>query len=182
MSDAPSSRVFTLTFAVSTLLATLFVAMQAWYARVAFVEGSQTRLLEDKLDICFDNFDHAAALDFSLRQIVPSMLLDETWPPKIVVSTPEMLRKMQYDVVPRLNDLQTGLIKASILGDLDKHRGYLVQELNGLSKRLLDLVPPRMGDEKMDREIDAVTATLSEFLGAQYSVLTGCRLVAEGKA
>lgn len=182
MSDMPSSRVMTMTFAASTLLATLFVAMQAWYARVAFVEASETRLLEDKLAICFDNFDDAASLDIALRQIVPSMLLDEQWPPKIAIKDAEMLRKMQYDVVPRLNDLQSGLIKASILGDLDKHRGYLVQELNGLSKRLLDLVPPRIGEEKMDREIDAVMTTLSEFLGAQYSVLTGCRLVAEGKA
>lgn len=58
----------TLIFAGSTLLATLFVAMQAWYARVAFVEASQTRLLENKLDLCFENFDDAAALDLALRR------------------------------------------------------------------------------------------------------------------
>lgn len=177
-----SSRTATLIFALSTVLATAFVAVQAWYARVAVVEAAQTRLLEDKLAICFDAFDAAAALDATLRQAVPGMVLDQSWPPKITIRDAETLKNLQYDVVPRLNDLQSGLIKASILGDLDKHRAYLVQELNGLPKQLLDLVPTRLGEQKMLSETDEVMATLSEFLGAQYSVLTGCRLVAEGKA
>lgn len=182
MTEMSSSRVATLTLAFSTLLATLFVAIQAWYARVAFVEASETRFLEDKLEICFESFDAAAQLDAELRRAVPSMQDQDTWPPRIVIKDAETLTRLQYDVVPRLNALQSGLIKASILGDLDKHRAYLVQELDGLSKRLLDLVPSRLGEEKMDTETDAVMAVLSDFLGAQYSVLTGCRLVAEGKA
>jgi len=171
-----------LLLASSTLVAALFVAVQAWYARVAYVEESETRLLQNKLDLCFENFDNAAALDTSLRATTPGMMLDNGWPPRIAVQDAAHLARVQMDVVPRLNALESGLYKASILGELDKYRAYLLQELAGLSKRLLDIVPARIGQDKMDKEIDAVVATLSEFLGAQYSVFTGCRLVAEGKA
>ncbi|MEO1733223.1 MAG: hypothetical protein AAFR45_06295 [Pseudomonadota bacterium] len=180
--SAPKRQTSNILLAGSTLLAAVFVAVQAWYARVAFVDASETRLLEKKLDICFENFDQAAALDAALRAAAPDMALEEQWPPRIVVNDPIALRRVQGQVVPRLNALESGLAKASILGDLDKHRAYLAQELLGLSKRLLDIVPSRIGQDKMDAEIDDVFATLSEFLGAQYSVFTGCRLVAEGKA
>lgn len=179
----PAQRSHTnILLAGSTLVAAVFVAVQAWYARVQFVESSETRLLEKKLDICFDNFDAAAVLDTELRRAAPGMGIDEVWPPRIEVADAEGLRRLQDTVVPRLNALESGLFKASILGDLDKHRAYLAQQLRGLSKRLLDIVPARIGQDKMDKEIDGVMATLSDFLGAQYSVFTGCRLVAEGKA
>lgn len=166
----------------STLIAALFVAVQAWYARVAYVEQSESRLLQEKLDLCFENFDAAAALDMSLRQAAPGLDSQDAWPPQIMVSDPQALAELQQTVVPHLNALESGLFKASILGPLDKYRAYLAQKLNGLSKRLLDIVPARIGETKMNTEINAVFATLSEFLGAQYSVFTGCRLVAEGKA
>jgi hypothetical protein len=54
-----AGRANALVLSLSTLAAALFVAVQAWYARVAFVEASETRLLEDKLDLCFQNFDAA---------------------------------------------------------------------------------------------------------------------------
>ncbi len=183
MTDAKTQRsTSNVLLAGSTLVAALFVAVQAWYARVAFVEASETRLLEKKLELCFENFDAAANLDAALRSAAPEMGIEDQWPPVIVVEDPIALRRVQGQVVPRLNALESGLAKASILGDLDKHRAYLSQELRGLSKRLLDIAPSRIGQDKMDTEIDAVFATLSEFLGAQYSVFTGCRLVAEGKA
>lgn len=165
----------------STLVAALFVAVQAFYARVAFVDASETRLLEKKLDICFQNFDAAAALDASLRRSAPGMGLDDVWPPRIELRDASQLRQMQDQVVPQLNALESGLAKASILGELDKYRAFLAQQLLGLSKRLLDIAPARIGQDAMDKEIDAVMASLSDFLGAQYSVFTGCRLVAEGK-
>ncbi|WP_425046157.1 hypothetical protein [Primorskyibacter sp. S87] len=182
-SSSPKPRLTSnVLLAGSTLVAAFFVAAQAWYARVAYVEAAETRLLEKKLDICFDNFDAAAELDTALRQVAPGMTLDQEWPPQIVVEDVAHLARVQADVVPRLNQLESGLAKASILGPLDKHRAYLAQQLQGLSKRLLDIVPTRIGQDKMDKEIDGVMATLSEFLGAQYSVFTGCRLVAEGNA
>ncbi|MFC3615735.1 hypothetical protein ACFORG_18425 [Lutimaribacter marinistellae] len=171
-----------LLLAGSTMVAAIFVAVQAWYARVAFVEASETRLLEKKLDICFENFDAAAKLDAALRGVTTDAMLEEQWPPQIVLEDAGTLRALQGTVVPRLNSLESGLAKASILGALDKHRAYLAQQLQGLSKRLLDVVPARSGQTEMDSEIGAVMSTLSEFLGAQYSVFAGCRLVAEGKA
>ena len=48
------------TLAAGTLVAALFVAVQAYYARSSYVEGEATRFLERKLDICFENFDAAA--------------------------------------------------------------------------------------------------------------------------
>lgn len=166
----------------STLAAAIFVAVQAWYARVQFVEANETRLLEKKLDICFDNFDAAADLDMALRRSAPRMGSSDRWPPRIAITDAASLLALQERVVPRLNVMESGLAKASILGDLDKYRAYLAQQLRGLSKRLLDIVPARIGQDKMDNEIDAVITSLSDFLGAQYSVFTGCRLVAEGKA
>ena len=186
MSQGPAPKTPRVTanvlLAGSTLIAALFVAVQAWYARVTYVQEAETRLLQNKLDLCFENFDQAAALDASLRQAAPEMMLDDTWPPKIMLEDPAQLARLQALVVPRLNAFESGLYKASILGELDKYRAYLAQEISGLSKRLLDIVPMRIGQQKMDAEIDAVMSSLSDFLGAQYSVFTGCRMVAEGKA
>lgn len=176
---APSANML---LAGATLVATLFVAAQAWYARVTYVEQSHSRLLQEKLDLCFETFDAAAELDMSLRQSMPGLDTQDNWPPRIEVTDAQALERLQVAVVPRLNALESWLFKASILGPLDKYRAYLAQELTGLSRRLLDIAPARIGEDRMDREIDAVFATLSEFLGAQYSVFTGCRLVAEGKA
>lgn len=171
-----------LILAASTLVAAVFVAVQAWYARISFVEASETRFLERKLDTCFANFDSAAALDAALRRAAPGMALDDSWPPRIVVESPDHLTRLQIDVVPKLDALEASLTKAEILGELDRFRAYLAQQLRGLSKRLLDISPARIGEAGMDKEIGAVTTALSDFIGAQYSVFTGCRLVAEGKA
>ena len=162
-----------------TLLAALFVAIQAFYARTSYVEASQTRFLEKKLDICFENFDAAAALDASLRVAAPEMMMQEVWPPRVEVKDAERLAAVQLRVVPRLDALQAGLTKASVLGDLDKYRAYLAQQLRGLSKRVLDVSPVQVADQSDDTK--AVFAALSDFIGAQYSVFTGCRLIAEGK-
>ena len=171
-----------LLLALSTLVAAVFIAAQAWYARVAFVEASETRLLEGKLDICFENFDQTVALDMALRRIAPGAGIETNWPPRVVIGDADRLARVQDEVVPLLNALQSGLTKASILGSLEKHRAYLAQTLEGLSQRLLSIAPGEIGKPEMDGEIDAVFKTLSEFLGAQYLVFTGCRLVAEGKA
>ena len=69
----PARDASTIVLAASTLVAALFVAVQAWYARTSFVEASETRFLERKLDICFENFDAAAQLDIELRAAVPEM-------------------------------------------------------------------------------------------------------------
>lgn len=167
--------------AISTLVAALFVAVQAWYARVAFVEASRTRLLEDKLDLCFENFDAAVDLDTTLRAVAPKSGLD-TWPPQVVVRDAETLAEVQLQVVSKLNALEASLSKASILGQLDKHREYLADHVRGLSKRLLDVVPSRVGEQKMDAEVDLIFRHLSEFFGGQYMVFTGCRMVADGTA
>lgn len=176
----PARDASTTILAGSTLVAALFVAVQAWYARTSFVEASETRLLERKLDICFENFDAAAALDRALRAAAPEMRAQEVWPPQVEVRTPERLALVQREVVPALDALEAGLTKASVLENLDKYRAYLAQKIRGLSKRLMD-VPP--GDLRPGtKDTQAVFAALSEFLGGQYQVLTGCRLVAEGKA
>ena len=167
--------------AISTLVAALFVAVQAWYARVAFVEASRTRLLEDKLDLCFENFDAAVALDTELRAAAPGAGLDDEWPPRIVVRDVDTLMNVQRNVVPALNRLEASLSKASILGTLDKHRGYLADRVQGLSKSLLDINASRIGQADMDAEIDRVFKRLSDFIGAQYLVFTGCRSVADGE-
>lgn len=166
--------------AMSTFVAALFVAVQAWYARVAFVETSRTRLLEDKLDLCFENFDAAVALDTQLRAASPLTAAEDAWPPKVILQDVDALMQVQRNVVPAVNALEASLSKASILGQLDKHRGYLADRIQGLSKSLLDINASQIGQKKMDAEIDRVLTRLSDFLGGQYLVFTGCRLVADG--
>ena len=170
-----------LILAISTLVAALFVAVQAWYARVAFVEASETRLLEKKLDVCFENFDAAVLLDSELRALTPGIGTDETWPPKVDVMNGQELVRIQVHVVPVLNKLESSLAKASILGPLDRFREYLSGELEGLSQRLVMASPARLGYEEYDAELTGIFDDLSEFLGAQYSVFEGCRMVAKGE-
>lgn len=167
--------------AVSTMIAALFVAVQAWYARVAFVEASETRLLEKQLDICFENFDAAVAVDTTLRATTPGAVAEDVWPPQIMLSDAEELQRLQQAVVPVLNDLESGLTKAVILGPLDRHRAYLSQQISGLSERLLRVNPSLVANSDMNTEVDAILKKLSEFLGAQYLVQAGCRLVAQGE-
>lgn len=168
--------------AVSTLVAALFVAVQAWYARVAFVEASRTRLLEQKLDLCFQSFDAAAGLDRELRGLSPGFGADEVWPPEVIVMDAPQLVEIQERIVPRLDQLQTAIGKASILGPLDRFREYLYGKLDGLSRDLLMSSPAQLGTEEGRADLAIVLDTLSEFFGAQYSVFEGCRLVAEGEA
>lgn len=165
--------------AMSTVMATVFVAVQAWYARIEIVQESETQLLEKQLDICFENFDQAVALDRALRDAVPGPGIDDVWPPLIEVGSAARLEAVKRQVVPKLDAFQAGLIKASILGDLDKHRTYLAQTLEGLSKRIMDVSPTRLGAEG-DAAHAALWRDLSEFLGVQYPVFTGCRMTAEG--
>jgi len=166
--------------AASTLVAALFVAVQAWYARVTFVEAASTRLLEDNLDLCFENFDAAVGLDMALRQAASRGGLSE-WPPRIIIEDAETLLRVQAAVVPHLNALEASLAKASIVGRLDKYRDYLADRVRGLSKRLLDIVPSRIGEQAMDDEITSVFTHLGDFLGGQYMVFTGCRMFADGE-
>ena len=165
----------------STLVAAIFVAVQAFYARNAFVAAQESRLLEKKLELCLENFDAAAALDRALRQAAPGPGIEEHWPPKLMVESEARVSALQRTVVPRLDDFQSGLAKASILGPLDKYRAYLAQKLEGLSKGLLDIPAGQAGQGGLTDDNLAVIAALSEFLGAQYTVFTGCRLVAEGE-
>lgn len=164
---------------VGTMLAAIFVAVQAYYARSSFVQADESRFLERKLDICFENFDEAARLDAMLRSTVPSMMEQEVWPPRVEINSAEKLVEVQAKVVPLLDGLTAGFTKASVLDTLDKYRAYLEQQLNGLSKRIIDLRPEQIL-AKTD-EAEAVLKQLSEFVGAQYSVFTGCRLIAHGK-
>ena len=161
------------------MIAAAFVAVQAYYARSSYVEGEATRFLERKLDICFENFDSASRLDASLRLAVPGMVAQEIWPPRVVIETPEQLTALKREVVPHLAQLQAGLTKATVLDGLDKYRGFLAQQLEGLSKNVLDLTPEQLNPD--DAHGTSVLAKLSDFIGAQYSVFTGCRLIAEGK-
>ena len=176
---ADGANVSNYILAGGTLLAASFVAIQAFYARTSYIEGEANRLVEKKLAICFDNFDAAAKIDAQLRRAVPGMAA-QPWPPRVTVEDAAGLARLQRDVVPRLDELEAGLTKATVLGPLDKYRAYLAQQARGLSKRLLDLSPDQIGTD--DPEAEAAFALLSEFLGAQYSVFTGCRFVAEGKA
>lgn len=170
----------TIVLAGSTFLAAAFVAVQAFYARTSYVEGEATRFLERKLDICFDNFDAAARIDAALRQTMPGMTAPDAWPPKIRVENPEVLARVKTEIVPLLDRLEAGLTKAQVLGGLDKYRAYLGQQLRGLSKQLLDMNPATLAPGNTANA--AVFNKLSEFIGAQYAVFTGCRLVAEGKS
>lgn len=168
--------------ASSTLVAALFVAVQAWYARVAYVETERTRLLEKKLDICFQNFDAAVALDAALRGVSPGFGMHEVWPPKVDVMNAGELVLIQEEVVVALNGLHSGLAKASILGPLDRFRGYLSGEIDGLSADLQNLSPALLTSDDGVAQVDEVLNRLSEFFGAQYPVFEGCRLVASGDA
>lgn len=179
MTRAPASNIL---LAVSTLVAAIFVGAQAWVARVSFVESSETRLLEKKLDICFENFDAAVALDGELRALTPGIGEDEGWPPQVSVMDAQELVAIQERVVPLLNRLESSLAKASILGPPDRFRAFLAGRVEGLSQRLLMLSPARMDEDATTSELINILETLSDFLGAQYSVFEGCRLVAEGEA
>lgn len=176
---ATSASASNLVLACGTMLAAIFVAIQAWVARTSFVEGEAARIIERKLDICFENFDDAAQLDAALRLAVPGMAAPDEWPPKVKVETPAVLAIVKREIVPKLDDLEAGLTKASVLGNLDKFRAYLAQQIRGLSKQILDVNPAHLGPE--NEQTKAVFAKLSDFLGAQYSVFTGCRLLAEGR-
>ena len=171
-----------LLLAISTLIAAIFVGVQAWVARTAFVEASDTRLLEKKLEICFENFDAATALDAELRGLTPGIGMDEGWPPKVSVTNPQMLVRIQTGVVPLLNRFESSLAKATILGPPDRFRAYLMGRAEGLSQRLLMVSPARLDEPDTEAELDDILAALSEFLGAQYSVFEGCSLVAQGNA
>ena len=162
-----------------TLIAAVFVAIQAYYARSSYVEADKTRFLERKLDICFENFDDSARLDAMLRLTVPGMMEQDIWPPRVEITTAKSLADVQSRVVPLLDALTAGFTKASVLEGLDKHRTYLADRLSGLSKQILDLRPADL-DPKND-ETQEILAKLSDFLGAQYSVFTGCRMIAKGE-
>lgn len=176
-----AGRYSAIVIALSTLAAALFVAVQAWYARVAYVEMERTRLLEKKLEVCFQNFDAAVELDATLRDLAPGFGKNEVWPPRIGAMSATDIAEIQARVVPLLNGLQSGLAKASILGPLDKFRVYLTGQADGLSAELLDLSPAQIATPEGQSEVDAVLKRLSEFFGAQYSVFEGCRSVAAGE-
>lgn len=167
--------------ALSTLLAAFFVALQAWYARVAYVEASETRLLGDKLDLCFDNYDAAIALDGALRALTPGVGVDEDWPPRVTAMSGPELAHLRNEVVPLITRLETSLAKARVLGMPDRFRTFLAGRLDGLAQRLMSLSPARVGEPATDAELDEILKILSDFLGAQYAVFEGCRLVAEGE-
>ncbi len=163
--------------AAGTLLAALFVAIQAWYARTAYLDAAATRAIEARLDICFDNFDDAAELDAALRFLVPGMMEQGSWPPKVVIESPAHLVEIQRGVAPKLDALEAGLTKASVLGQLDKYREFLAQQVRGLSKALLDVPPSAVSED--NPVVSEVQVRLSDLLGAQYLVFTGCRELAE---
>jgi hypothetical protein len=170
----------TVALAISSTVATLFLAYQAVLARTTYVEATESRFLEKKMEICFDNFDSAVRLDAALRQADPSILSSDDWPPKVRVRNAADVERLKALVIPRLDELEAGLTKAEVLGGVDVHRQYLAQKLRGLSKSLLDL---RAGYvlENVSTEGRAILDDLSEFIGAQYPVFTGCRMVALGE-
>lgn len=169
-----------LILSLSTLVATVFVALQAWYARVQLVDASETRLLERKLDVCFDAFDSAVALDAALRAQSSGRGTDTEWPPRIAIQTGPELVAFQIAVIPHMDQLEADLTKAGVLSPLDRFRLYLLGEIKGLSARLSQISPARMGEVETDTELEAIFDALSNFLSAQYAVLEGCRLVAKG--
>ena len=170
-----------LILALSTLFATVFVALQAWYARGELVAVNETRLLERKLDVCFEAFDQAVMLDSALRAQTSGRGVDLDWPPRISVMDARHLADLQAAVIPHLDQLEASLTKAAVLGDLDRFRQFLLGEIDGLSARLSLVSPARLGQEQTDDEVAAIFDALSEFLSAQYGVLEGCRLVAKGE-
>ena len=165
--------------ALSTVAAAVFVAIQAWYARVQVVEASETRLLEKELDICFNSFDAAAALDTELKALAREGMHPEVWPPEVMVSGEAELVTFQRTVPQLLTALETGLMKADVLGGLDRHRAYLLQQISGLAERLSSLNPSLANAADPDPEVKSVFASLSEFIGAQYLVYEGCKTVAQ---
>ena len=165
--------------ALSTVAAAVFVAIQAWYARVQVVEASETRLLEKELDICFESFDSAAALDAELKALARQGMQPEVWPPEVMATSAGELLKFQRGVPQLLASLETGLMKADVLGGLDKHRAYLLQQISGLGERLSSLNPSLANAAEPDLEIMSVFSSLSEFIGAQYLVYEGCKTVAQ---
>lgn len=170
-----------LVLALSTLVAAIFVGAQAWVARVAFVEGTETRFLEKKLDICFENFEAAISLDAELRALTPGSGEDEEWPPQVSVMDAGTLVDIQERVVPLINRFELSLAKATILGEPDRFRAFLADQADGLSQRLLMVSPSRLGNAESDAELSEIFDDLSDFLGAQYTVFEGCRLVAAGE-
>ena len=171
-----------ITLALSTFVAALFVAVQAWYARVAYVEAERNRLLEKKLEICFENFDAAVDLDAVLRELAPGIGMSEVWPPRIESLTAPQLFEIQSRVIPMLNRLQSSLAKASILGMDDRFRIYLSGQLDGLNADLQNLSPAQVEAPDGAQEVEATLKRLSEFFNAQHSVFEGCRLIASGDA
>lgn len=173
----PGSTNFWVAF--STLLAAIFVALQTWYARVAFVDASETRLLQTRLDTCFENFDAATRLDQELRELAREGAHPEVWPPMIMADTETELRRYQERVPPLLASLENGLMKASIFGALDAPRSYLSQHIAGLGERLVTLDPAAAARPEAQAQVRSLFATLSEFIGAQYLVFEGCKTVAQ---
>jgi hypothetical protein len=165
--------------AISTVAAAVFVAIQAWYARVQVVEASASRLLEQQLDICFDTFDAASRLDAELRQLAREGQHAEVWPPMVTVERPSELVAFQTRVPPLLAGVENGLMKAGVLGPLDKHRAFLSQQITGLGERLLALNPNLAGKAEPDAQVKEIFAALSDFVGAQYLVSEGCKTVAQ---
>lgn len=164
----------------STLLAAIFVAVQAFYARTALVNAQSNRLLESRVAACFDNFDAAVALDSELRLLAPGANSEANWPPMLVIASPDQVLALQRRVLPLLDALEASLVKASILGPLDRYRAYLSGRINGLGPRLLMLDPQSIAAPQMHGEAVAVLARLSDFLGAQYQISEGCRTIAGG--
>ncbi|MGB0658901.1 MAG: hypothetical protein ACPGNV_01890 [Mangrovicoccus sp.] len=165
--------------AASTLLAALFVAVQAWYARVAFVEASSTRLLQARLDACFDNYDAASALDAELRSISGDPDAPEAWPARVVPLSPAQGVVVHNQILPAVERLEASLMKSSILGPLGKERDYLLQHISGLGQRIRLIPPSQITRQSENSDLRAVFASLSEFIGAQHLILLGCRKVTE---
>lgn len=165
--------------AVSTVFAAVFVAIQAWYAREQVVEASSARMLEQQLDICFETFDAATALDGELRQLAREGMHADVWPPKVMADSPADIVKFQLRVPPLLAGLENGLLKASVLGPLDRYREFLAQKITGLSEKLLTLNPNLAGKATPDEQVKEVFAVLSEFVGGQYLINEGCKTVAQ---
>ena len=157
--------------ALSTLVAAIFVAVQAWYARVAFVEEMEARFREKQLELCFESFDAAAALDAELR----IFSVGNEWPPRVTSMSEVDFRRIQRDIVPRLNTLEASLAKAALHAPLDKFRGFLFDRLEGISERISSVSYQGMANEVDSAEFEVIIGSLDDFLGAQYPVFEGCR-------
>jgi hypothetical protein len=82
---------------------------------------------------------------------------------------PDGPRRVVNDIVPKMSQPRTTTAEGSI------------GELDGLPEDLVMASPAQVRTEKGQPRLAATLDTLSEFLGAQYSVFEGCRLVAEGE-